>query len=183
MKGLYISFIIKRRRKIDKIMDYFLALALGMVLFTFGFYMQFVGKQNDYNSSYMKKMSLLTSYEEINAKVEASKGENATAVEISYNKTYSELEKMSQTISNYSTYIEDIYASMIDGVQINSVDIRPNESKIVLSLIFDKNDVMYVYRDRVYDLAWVPVHGIVAPDDSTSTSWEVFIDGNAELEK
>lgn len=186
MKGLYITFIIKRRKKIDKIMDYFLALAFGMVLFTFGFYMQFVKNQNDYNSSYMQKMAKTAQYEDINARVEASKIENATAIEISYNQAYKELEEMTISISRYATCIDDIYDVKIDGVTINSVEIVPVESKIVLGLYFDTatygTDLAYRYRAEVYNLDWVPTNGIIAPDDSTTTSWEVFIDGNTNIE-
>ena len=51
MRGLYISFVIKRRKKIDKVMDFFLVFAIFIFIFTFLFYVQYVQKENKYNST------------------------------------------------------------------------------------------------------------------------------------
>ena len=51
MRGLYISFVIKRRKKVDKIMDFFLVFAIFIFVFTFLFYVQFIQKENKYNST------------------------------------------------------------------------------------------------------------------------------------
>lgn len=51
MRGLYISFVIKRRKKVDKVMDFFLVAAIFIFIFTFLFYVQYVQKANKYNST------------------------------------------------------------------------------------------------------------------------------------
>lgn len=180
MKGLYISFIIKRRRKLDKIMDYFLALALGMLLFTFAFYIQYVGKENKYNSLYIEQQTQQTILDDMKKKVEASTQESATAIEKAYDVAYNELEEKSKSISIYTTYIHDLYNVKINGVTINGVTMDPIHSTITLSLYFDRSvdsQVDYRYRAAILDLDWVPAKGVNYEDTNANTTWEVLVDG------
>ena len=180
MRGLYISFVIKRRKKIDKIMDFFLVIALFIFLFTFLFYVQYVQKENKYNSTNKTLQTNLAKSDELEAQVKAKDKENTSADEKNYNKAYEELSAVVDTTSKYSGYITDIYSKSFDGVEINGVEVDAKENKIILSLTFDRNveqQVDYRYRAALLDLEWIPKNGIKYEDTNLQTKWEVLVNG------
>ncbi len=181
MRGLYISFVIKRRKKIDKIMDFFLVVAIFIFIFTFLFYVQYVQKENKYNST---NKSLQTNNAEAAAlkeQVDKMDKKNADPMEISYNTAYAELSEKVDENAKYAGYIKDIYSKRLPGVSIDGVEIDTIENKIILSLLFDRNlgdtQVDYVYRSSLLDLDWIPKNGIHYDDTSLKTKWEVLVDG------
>ncbi|MBP5446308.1 MAG: hypothetical protein J6Y28_09075 [Acholeplasmatales bacterium] len=179
MRGLYISFVIKRRKKLDKIMDFFLVVAIFIFIFTFLFYVQFVQKQNKYNSTDKTLKTRTVLMQELDKDVENQNIENASPLEKDYNTAYSELKTTVDEVSLYSTYISDIYAKQLAGVTINGVDVDTKGNKITLQLTFDKQyeQVDYRYRAALLDLSWIPKGGIKYEDTNTNTKWEVLVDG------
>lgn len=185
MRGLYISFVIKRRKKIDKIMDFFLVLAIFIFIFTFLFYVQYVQKANKYNST--KKAVQTKNAEAMALKEEVDKmdKENASQMEKSYNAAYTELETQTIGIAKYSGYVNDIYGKKLPGVTINGVSIDTKEEIITLSLSFDRSiesQVDYRYRAALLDLDWIPKNGIRYEDTNLNTKWEVLINGTTTKE-
>ena len=180
MRGLYISFVIKRRKKIDKIMDFFLVVAIFIFVFTFLFYVQYVQRENQYNSvnkelqtANVETTSLEKEYEKVNK-------ENANDMEIKYNKAYDEISSQIDDMAEYVTYVEDIYANVLPGVSIGNIQVKIKESKIILGLSFDRTndkEVDYRYRSLLLDLKWVPVNGVIYNDTNLNTTWEVYVDG------
>ena len=81
MRGLYISFVIKRRKKIDKVMDFFLVLAIFIFIFTFLFYVQYVQKANKYNSTNKKLQTANAEAATLKAQVDQMDKENASQME------------------------------------------------------------------------------------------------------
>jgi len=186
MRGLYISFVIKRRKKIDKIMDFFLVAAIFIFIFTFLFYVQYVQKANKYNST---KKAVQTSNAEalaLKEQVDKMDKENTSQLEKSYNAAYSELETQIKEKTKYSDYIYDIYSKILPGVTINGVSIDTKEEKITLSLSFDRSvesQVDYRYRAALLDLDWIPKNGIQYEDTNLNTKWEVLINGTTTKEQ
>lgn len=180
MRGLYISFVIKRRKKIDKIMDFFLVVAIFIFVFTFLFYVQYVQKENKYNST---NKSLQTNNAEATAlkeQVDKMDKKNADPMEVSYNTAYLELSEKVDETAKYSEYIFDIYDKKLPGVTINAITISTKDNLITLALSFDRSiesQVDYRYRAELLDLDWVPKNGIKYEDTNLNTKWEVLIDG------
>ena len=182
MRGLYISFVIKRRKKIDKIMDFFLVAAIFIFIFTFLFYVQYVQKENKYNSTNkelqtanVETISLEKEYEKVNK-------ENADYMEIKYNTAYKEIATAIDNVTVYTEHIKDIYKKQINGVTINSVTVDFDNELITLVLTFDRTvdkQVDYRYRAILLDLYWVPKNGISYEDTNLTTTWEVKVDGTA----
>lgn len=176
MRGLYIEFNIKRRKKINKVMDYFLSLAIFILVFVFGFYVQFVQKENKYNSSYKELQSLSAERDELKENVNAKQIENASTFEKNYNAAYNELATLVDSSAIYVDYINDIYAAVLDGVTITSIKIDPSQSQIELGLYFDKekdSQVDYRYRAALLDYEWIPINGIDYSDFNVSTHWVI----------
>ncbi|MCR5308132.1 MAG: hypothetical protein K6E24_03970 [bacterium] len=185
MRGLYISFVIKRRKKIDKIMDFFLVIALFIFVFTFLFYVQYVQKENKYNSTNKSVQTYNVEAQKLKEQVEKMDKENTSQVEKNYNAAYGLLSEMVDEAAKYSNYIKDIYDKRLSGVTINGVDVDTKEMKITLSLVFDRSvdsQVDYQYRATLLDLDWIPKNGIQYNDTNLSTKWEVFIDGTTTKE-
>ena len=185
MRGLYISFVIKRRKKIDKIMDFFLVLAIFIFVFTFLFYVQYVQKANKYNST---KKSVQTNNAEalaLKEQVDKMDKENTSQLEKSYNAAYSELQNQTIEMAKYIGYVNDIYDKRLPGVTINGVLIDTKEAIITLSLSFDRgieSQVDYRYRAALLDLEWIPKNGIQYEDTNLNTTWEVLINGTTTKE-
>ena len=180
MRGLYISFVIKRRKKLDKIMDFFLVIAIFIFIFTFLFYVQFVQKQNKYNSTDKELKTRTVLMNQLDEDVKNQDRENASQMEKNYNIAYSELKATIDGVSEYSSYINDIYAKRLAGVTINGVLVETKYNRITLTLSFDRNvesQVDYRYRAELLDLYWVPKDGIKYTDTNLNTKWEVYVDG------
>jgi len=189
MRGLYISFVIKRRKKIDKIMDFFLVIAIFIFIFTFLFYVQYVQKANKYNSTNKKLQTANVEAATLKEQVDQLDKENASQMEKNYNTAYNELSTLTEITAKYSGYVSDIYKakSSLTGVTINSVNIDMKEHKITLTLAFEKTDdyqVSYRYRAKLLDYDWVPKDGIKSTDDTNSTSkWEVSVNDGSTIEE
>jgi len=185
MRGLYISFVIKRRKKIDKIMDFFLVIAIFIFIFTFLFYVQYVQKANKYNSTNKSVQTNNAEAAALKAQVDKMDKKNADPMEISYNTAYSELSTKTDEVAKYSGYIRDIYDKQLAGVTINGVEVDTKESKITLSLSFNRtvdSQVDYRYRATLLDLDWVPKNGILYEDTNLNTKWEVLVNGTTTKE-
>ena len=187
MRGLYISFVIKRRKKIDKVMDFFLVFAIFIFIFTFLFYVQYVQKENKYNSTNKSVQTNNAEAAALKAQVDKMDKENTSQLEKSYNTAYSELSSKVDYIAKYSNYIKDIYEqkSTLNGVKITSVKIDTKEEIITLNLSFDRtydSQVDYRYRAMLLDLEWVPKNGINYEDTNLNTVWEVLINGTTTKE-
>lgn len=180
MRGLYISFVIKRRKKIDKIMDFFLVIAIFIFIFTFLFYVQYVQKENKYNSTNKSVQTNNAEAQALKEQVDKMDKKNADPMEISYNTAYSELAAKTDEIAKYSGYIQDIYAKKLPGVTINGIKVDTSTNVITLSLLFDRtveSQVDYRYRAELLDLDWIPKNGIKYDDTNLKTEWEVYVDG------
>ena len=180
MRGLYISFVIKRRKKLDKIMDFFLVIAIFIFIFTFLFYVQYVQKANKYNSTNKSLQADNAEAAALKEQVDKMDKKNADPMDISYNKAYEELSAKTDEVAKYKKYIEDIYSKRLEGVEINGVKVDTASNIITLSLVFDRNvesQVDYRYRAELLDLDWVPKHGIKSDDTNLKTEWEVLVDG------
>lgn len=180
MRGLYISFVIKRRKKVDKIMDYFLVLAIFIFIFTFLFYVQFVNRENKYNSTDKDLQTQTVEAKKLTDQLEQRNKENSSDIEINYNKAYTELAAYVDDIAKYSGYINDIYSAKIAGVTINGFVIDSNASVITLSLEFDtinySTEIIFEYRTALLEYNWVPKGGIDLEEGPRQT-WEVKVDG------
>ena len=185
MRGLYISFVIKRRKKLDKIMDYFLVLAIFIFVFTFLFYVQYVNRANKYNSTDKDLQTQTVEAKKLTDQLEQRNNENSSQMEINYNKAYTELATYVDGIAKYTTYIQDIYNARIPGVTINGVAIDSNESVITLTLEFDtinySTEIIFKYRTALLEYDWVPKGGIDLEEGSRQT-WEVKVDGTTTKE-
>jgi len=180
MRGLYISFVIKRRKKIDKVMDFFLVFSIFIFIFTFLFYVQYVQKENKYNSTNKSVQTNNAEALALKEQVDKMDKENTSQLEKSYNIAYSELSTKTDEVAKYSGYIKDIYDKRLVGVTINGVSVDTKEAKITLSLSFDRSvdsQVDYRYRATLLDLDWIPKNGIQYDDTNLSTKWEVLING------
>jgi len=185
MRGLYISFVIKRRKKIDKIMDFFLVIAIFIFIFTFLFYVQYVQKANKYNSTNKKLQTANVEAATLKEQVDQMDKENTSQLEKNYNVAYTELETQTIDIAKYSGYIDDIYNKRLPGVTINGVSIDTKEEIITLTLSFDRSvesQVDYRYRAALLDLDWIPKNGIKYEDTNLNTKWEVLINGTTTKE-
>ena len=185
MRGLYISFVIKRRKKLDKIMDFFLVFAIFIFVFTFLFYVQYVQKENKYNSTNKDLQTKNAEAAALKVQVDKMDQENTNQLDKDYNKAYNELSAKVDEISKYSGYIKDIYDKQLPGVSIGGVSVNTNENKITLSLTFDRtidSQVDYRYRATLLDLDWIPKNGIQYEDTNLSTRWEVLVDGSTTKE-
>jgi len=180
MRGLYISFVIKRRKKIDKIMDFFLVIAIFIFIFTFLFYVQYVQKANKYNSTNKDVQTKNAEAAALKEQVDKMDKKNADPIEISYNTAYSELATRIDETAKYSGYINDIFDRCLAGVTINGVNVNTKDNVIILSLQFDRSvdsQVDYRYRATLLDLDWIPKNGIKYDDTNLNTKWEVLVDG------
>jgi len=185
MRGLYISFVIKRRKKIDKIMDFFLVIALFIFVFTFLFYVQYVQKENKYNSTNKELQTQNVEAQKLKEKVDKMDQENASQLEKSYNAAYKELSAKTDVVIEYSGYIKDIYSKILPGFTINGVSIDTLTGIIKLDLSFDRNvesQVDYRYRAELLDLSWIPKNGIIYNDTNLNTTWEVHLNGTTTQE-
>ena len=185
MRGLYISFVIKRRKKADKIMDFFLVIALFIFVFTFLFYVQYVQKENKYNSTNKEVQTNRALAADLKIQVDKMDKENTSPTEKQYNVAYSEISTQVDEISKYTGYIKDIYDKKLAGVTINGVQVETKEGKITLSLSFDRSidsQVDYRYRAVLLDLDWIPKNGIQYDDTNLITKWEVFVNGTTTQE-
>ena len=189
MRGLYISFVIKRRKKIDKVMDFFLVIAIFIFIFTFLFYVQYVQKANKYNSTNKKLQTANVEAATLKEQVDRMDKENASQMEKNYNIAYTELSTTVDVIAKYSAFVENIYTAKdsLYGVTINGVDISPNDHLITLSLSFDKTQdyqVEYRYRAKLLDYNWIPKDGIKSTNDTNSTAkWEVSVEDGSTTKK
>jgi len=185
MRGLYISFVIKRRKKVDKIMDYFLVLAIFIFVFTFLFYVQYVNRANKYNSTDKDLQTQTVEAKRLTDQLEQQNTENSSEMEINYNKAYNELVENVENVASYVEYIRNIYSARITGVTINSFEISPKESKIALDLSFDTDnygtEIIFKYRTALLELNWVPKGGIDLQEGENQT-WEVKVDGTTTKE-
>jgi cell division protein FtsI/penicillin-binding protein 2 len=180
MRGLYISFVIKRRKKIDKVMDFFLVFAIFIFIFTFLFYVQYVQKENKYNSTNKSVQTKNAEAAALKEQVDKMDKENTSALEKSYNVAYTELSAKTDEVAKYSGYIKDIYDKRLAGVTINGIEVNTMDAKITLTLSFDRSidsQVDYRYRATLLDLDWIPKNGIQYEDTNLSTQWEVLING------
>lgn len=180
MRGLYISFVIKRRKKIDKIMDFFLVVSIFIFIFTFLFYVQYVQKANKYNSTNKSVQTNNVEAQKLKEQVDKMDKENTSDIEKGYNIAYNEVSAKVDEIAKYSEYIGDIYDKKLAGVTINGISVETEEKKITLTLLFDRSinaQVDYQYRAALLDLDWIPKNGIQYEDTNLYTTWEVFIDG------
>lgn len=185
MRGLYISFVIKRRKKLDKIMDFFLVVALFIFLFTFLFYVQYVQKENKYNSTNKEVQTNKALAADLKIQVDKMDKENTSATEKQYNIAYSEISTKVDEIAKYSGYIKDIYDKQLPGVTINEFQVNTKANIIILSLTFDRtvdSQVDYRYRAVLLDLDWIPKNGIKYNDTNLRTDWEVLVDGTTTKE-
>ena len=181
MRGLYISFVIKRRKKVDKIMDFFLVVAIFIFIFTFLFYVQYIQKANKYNSTNKSVQTNIVEAQKLKEEVDKMDKENTSDIEKGYNIAYNELSSKVDEVKNYSQYISDIYDKRLAGVTINGVNIDTKKQVITLTLAFDrsvKQQVDYEYRAALLDLSWIPKDGIKYEDTNLYTTWEVLIDGS-----
>ena len=189
MRGLYISFVIKRRKKIDKIMDFFLVIAIFIFIFTFLFYVQYVQKANKYNSTNKKLQTANVEAATLKEQVDRMDKENASQMEKSYNTAYNELSSITNITTKYSGYVEDIYSAKesLIGITINGVSISVDKKLITLTLAFDKSEdyqVSYRYRAKLLDYSWVPKDGIKSTDSTNSTAkWEVSVDDGTTIKE
>ena len=185
MRGLYISFVIKRRKKVDKIMDYFLVLALFIFVFTFLFYVQYVQRANKYNSTDKELQTQNVEAKKLTEQLEKKNQENSSDIEINYNKAYTELSAYVDNVAKYTDYIQDIYAARIPGVSIEGVSIDSNNSIIILKLEFDtinySTEIIFEYRTALLEYSWVPKGGIDLEEGPKQT-WEVKVDGTTTKE-
>ncbi len=185
MRGLYISFVIKRRKKIDKIMDYFLVLALFIFVFTFLFYVQYVNRANKYNSTDKELQTQNVEAKKLTEQLEKKNQENSSDIEINYNKAYTELATYVDNVAMYSKYIQDIYDARINGVTIRELVVNSRASKITLSLEFDtinySTEIIFEYRTALLEYDWVPKGGIDLEEGPKQT-WEVKVDGTTTKE-
>ena len=188
MRGLYISFVIKRRKKLDKIMDFFLVIALFIFVFTFLFYVQYVQKENKYNST---NKTLQTNIVEMNAlkkQLDEREQQNASAIERNYDAAYKELKVYSDLNLDYKEYINDIYKKRDElsntGIIISSLVVDTKKGTITLGLSFSDKEpqIDYRYRAALLDLKWVPNNGVVYHDTNSSTTWEVYVNGTTTKE-
>ena len=185
MRGLYISFVIKRRKKMDKIMDFFLVIAVFIFVFTFLFYVQYVQKENKYNSTNKEVQTNKALAADLKIQVDKMDKENTSPTEKQYNVAYSEISTKVDEIAKYSTYIKDIYDKKLNGVTIDGVEVDTQEGIITLSLLFDRSvdtQVDYQYRAVLLDLDWIPKNGIKYDDTNLKTKWEVLVDGTTTKE-
>lgn len=185
MRGLYISFVIKRRKKLDKIMDFFLVIAIFIFIFTFLFYVQYVKRENKYNSTKKEVQTNNALAADLKVQVDKMDKENTSPVEKAYNVAYSEISTKIDEVAKYTGYIQDIYDKRLAGVTINAVEVNCKENKITLSLTFDRtidSQVDYQYRAVLLDLDWIPKNGIQYNDTNLSTKWEVIVDGTTTKE-
>ena len=185
MRGLYISFVIKRRKKVDKIMDYFLVLAIFIFVFTFLFYVQYVNRANKYNSTDKDLQTQTVEAKKLTDQLEQQNKENSSELEINYNKAYEELSAYVDNVSSYIEYINDIYDARIAGVNINGFEINPEKSVIKLSITFEVDtyttEIIYKYRTALLEYDWIPKGGIDLQEGSNQT-WEVKVDGTTTKE-
>lgn len=187
MRGLYISFVIKRRKKVDKIMDYFLVLALFIFVFTFLFYVQYVQRANKYNSTDKELQTQNVEAKKLTEQLEQRNKENSSDIEINYNKAYTELAAYVDNVAKYTEYVQDIYDARagISGVTINGIKINTANSTIVLSLEFDTDkystEIIFEYRTALLECDWIPKGGIDLEEGQTQT-WEVKVDGTTTKE-
>ena len=137
MRGLYISFVIKRRKKLDKIMDFFLVIAIFIFVFTFLFYVQYVNRENKYNSTDKELQTQNVEAKKLTEQLEQKNKENSSDIEINYNKAYTELAAYVDGVAKYTGYVQDIYEAVIPGVTINGFAINSSASTITLTLEFD----------------------------------------------
>jgi len=182
MRGLYISFVIKRRKKLDKVMDYFLVLAIFIFVFTFLFYVQYVNRANKYNSTDKDLQTQTVEAKKLTDQLEQQKAENASQLESNYNKAYSELSGYVDNVALYKSYINDIYNARIPGVTINGFSIKPGASIIELSLYFDTTtypkEIIFEYSTALLEYDWIPKGGIDLQEGQNQT-WEVKVDGTS----
>ena len=192
MRGLYISFVIKRRKKIDKVMDFFLVLAIFIFIFTFLFYVQYVQKANKYNSTNKKLQTANAEAATLKAQVDQMDKENASQMEKNYNTAFKELSTITDITAKYSGFIDDIYKAKesLEGITINGVEISMKDHLITLNLSIDKRitttnyDVAYRYRAKLLDYSWVPKNGIKSTENANSTAkWEVSVDDGSTIEE
>jgi len=180
MRGLYISFVIKRRKKLDKIMDFFLVIAIFIFVFTFLFYVQYVNRENKYNSTDKELQTQNVEAKKLTEQLEQKKKENSSDIEINYNKAYTELAAYVDGVAKYSEYVRDIYEAVIPGVSINGFVVNSVDSTITLSLDFDttnySTEIIFEYRTALLEYDWVPKGGIDLEEGSRQT-WEVKVDG------
>ena len=185
MRGLYISFVIKRRKKLDKIMDFFLVIAIFIFVFTFLFYVQFVQRENKYNSTDKELQTQNVEAKKLTEQLEQKKKENSSDIEINYNKAYSEIASYVDSVAKYKVYIQDIYDEIIPGVTINGFSINSIDSTITLTLEFDttnySTEIIFEYRTALLEKEWVPKGGIDL-EEGTVQTWEVKIDGTTTKE-
>lgn len=186
MRGLYISFVIKRRKKVDKIMDFFLVIAIFIFVFTFLFYVQYVQRENKYNSTNKEVQTNNVLAQDLRIQVDKMDKENTSQLEKDYNTAYTEISTKVDEIAKYSSYIKDIYDKRLAGVAINGVNVDTKNAKITLSLSFDRTidtQVDYRYRAVLLDLDWIPKNGIKYEDTNLNTKWEVFVNGTTTKEQ
>ena len=172
MKGLYINFELKRRSKLDKIMDYFLVVTIGIFAIILFIYMPYVSRSNEITKLEKEKQALIVRRDDLSAQILPYLPESASQLQQNYNKAYNEI---ASSIINHTDYIEDIYSCKIEGVTITSIKIDTKTNIIKLGLHFTSNEVSYQYRANLSDLEWVPKNGIIWTDTSANTTWEVTI--------
>jgi cell division protein FtsI/penicillin-binding protein 2 len=168
-------------------MDFFLVIALFIFIFTFLFYVQYVQKENKYNSTNKELQTNIVERDALKAQLDAKNSNNTSEFEKNYNVAYDELSAAIDSIKDYTRYIEDIYNSVLPGVTINEIEVRCDQQKFVLMLTFDRSQegqsqVNYEYRNALLDLDWVPTNGVVYSDTSLNTRWEVLVDGSTTKE-
>ena len=185
MRGLYISFVSKRRKKVDKIMEFFLVIALFIFVFTFLFYVQYVNRENKYNSTDKELQTQNVEAKKLTEQLEQKNKENSSDIEINYNKAYTELSAYVDVVAKYTGYVHDIYDAIIPGVTVNGFEINSNESTITLSLEFDttnySTEIIFEYRTALLEYDWVPKGGIDLEEGPVQT-WEVKVDGTTTKE-
>jgi hypothetical protein len=166
-------------------MDYFLVLSIFIFVFTFLFYVQYVNRENKYNSTDKDLQTQTVEAKKLTDQLEQQNTENASQIETNYNKAYDELSKFVDGVSSYTTYVNDIYDARIPGVTINGFTMNVTDSKINLSLHFDtatySTEIIFKYRTALLEYDWVPKGGIDLQEGDDQI-WEVKVDGTTTKE-
>ena len=126
MHGLTISFEIKRQRKINQVMNYFLVLALAIFAFTGLIYIPYLQKLSELNTA-KEKLSLTTNgYQQVQS--ENTKYQSSKKYEIIYSDDF---EKLDAAKTNYSKQLLDVktilsQAEFKDSISLVSIQFNDN---------------------------------------------------------
>lgn len=166
MRGLYIDFEIKRRSKMNKLMDYVIVLTLFIFAFTFIVYKSYLDKNLEYTKQRFESEQAHVSY--LNALSEVGTlGKNYTSTEILYNELY---EKIEDALIPYDDYIEELYARANNNISIERWNLLNNNTIILdVSFALVDTELFYSFQDDIEGLIWVSeveLEGAVDPENT-----------------